>query len=112
MAGPLTLAYAVTVLICSVVAVPLTQELIENNQSSILIDINNPNPELASILQQHNVNLTELQHQRALRANKSRSIHQAPSSSNSNYPSVLLDPAGSAANGPNTSNPAHESHRQ
>lgn len=80
--------------------VPLTPEDFENSHTTV-IDPNNPDD--ARFLQQHNVNITELQHQRALRANKSLSIQQTPLRSNSFFPTVNLDPSAAAANAQNPS---------
>lgn len=62
--------------------VHLSPEDFENNNSQTVIDPNNLSQQHIQILQQHNVNLTELQYQRANRANKS---------TNSFYPTVVLD---------------------
>lgn len=79
--------FAVCLFVVVVSGVPLTPEDFENSHTTV-IDPNNPDD--ARILQQHNVNITELQHQRALRANKS--LAEAPLR-NSFLPTVNLDPS-------------------
>lgn len=74
-----------------VTGVPLTPEDFDKGHTTV-IDPNNP--EDARILQQHNVNLTELQHQRALlRAKENQMAQQAPPRTNSFYPSARADPS-------------------
>lgn len=88
-------AFLIFLVPVAIEGVPLSPEDFENNNSQTVIDPNNLSQQHIQILQQHNVNLTELQYQRANRANKS---------TNSYYPTVVLDaPVIPASNTQNSS---------